>query len=70
MVYFALFVVLLFFAPVLLLLAILFLSLSRSENSIPVGVTAVVSVVTWVVIGILVVIGVVVRVGVGLLGRM
>ena len=70
MVYFALFVVLLFFAPVLLLLAILFLSLSRSGNSIPVGVTAVVPVVTWVVKGILVVIGVVVRVGVGLLGRM
>ena len=70
MVYFALFVVLLSFAPVLLLLAILFLSLSRSGNSIPVGVTAVVPVVTWVVIGILVVIGVVVRVGVGLLGRM
>ena len=72
MVYFALFVVLLFFAPVLLPLAILFLSLSRSGNSIPVGVTAVVPIVTRVVIGILVVVGVgvVVRVGVGLLGRM
>lgn len=66
MVYFVLFVVILFFALVLFNLAMLFLSLSRSGNSIPVGVTAVVPVVTWVVIGVLVVVGV----GVGLLGRM
>lgn len=66
MVYFALFVVILSFALVLFNLAMLFLGLSRSGNSIPVGVTAVVPVVTWVVIGVLVVVGV----GVRLLGRM